>query len=340
LNIQDEDKDQNIKKNKDSKKSAKEHPFSVEEFNDFKKQIGGNKLEKIVKKVDAHVSKKSTKSSPTNNYSKPNSKISKKGSTTERIKRAKPDRNESSKREKFSVKSSNKSNSRKEYSKSKTFISTPEENDIESIKNSILRIKKKAFDKEDTPKRKSGKRSPKFTDPTAQAFVSVSSINLGNVKGKKLDDGTNNDRSHLAGNIPDSSVHQNDHSGSISESEVFNLANKEPESHHPSGFKDNTSSSMRRTYTLGVGLSGLVTDLVDETSDHGEKTKPVSKVKPSKLLKYSGDIKSTSKAYNQKAELIKIPSNTEKKGRTVRFKEDSDHQRQKSGYDFYSMNCI
>jgi hypothetical protein len=61
LNIQDEDKDQNIKKNKDSKRSAKELPFSLDEFNDFKKQIGGHKSEKIAKKVDAHVSKKSTK---------------------------------------------------------------------------------------------------------------------------------------------------------------------------------------------------------------------------------------------------------------------------------------
>jgi hypothetical protein len=264
----------------------------------------------------------------------------KKGSTTERIKRTQPDRNESSKREKFSIKKADKSKSRKEYSKCKTFISTPEDNDIESIKNSILRIKKKAFDIEDTPKRKSGKRSPKFTDQTAQAFVSVSSINLGNVKGKKLDDGTNIDRSHLAGNIPDSFVHKNNHSENNSESEILNLANKEPESHHPSGFKDNTSSSMRRTYTVGDKLSGLVTDLIDETSDHGEKIKASSKIKSNKLLKYAGDLKSTSKAHNQKAELIKIPSNSEKKSRTVRFKEESDHQRQKSGYDFYSMNCI
>lgn len=230
---------------------------------------------------------------------------------------------------------SERSNNRKNFSRPKTFIAKDEDNDIESIKNSILRIKEKAFSTEEpAPKSKSGKRSPKFTDYSVQAFVSVSSVNLGNVKGVKAETDESIDKYSLAQNIPKFSLHRNDHSGNINESEVSNLSSKEPESHHPINVKEDMSRGVRKMHTIEDEQNDNNSDLLREDDDIEVKSKPNSKTKSNKLLKYSGDLKSTSLTQNQKIKMSKDASNVDKKSRTVRFKEESDHQRQKSGYDF------
>lgn len=96
MNIQDES--QTIKKNKECKRSAKELPFSMEEFNSLKHQIG---REKSVKKADTLKSKKSPKSSSKNTFIKTDVKHSIKGNGSERVK---IERSESFKREMIAVK--------------------------------------------------------------------------------------------------------------------------------------------------------------------------------------------------------------------------------------------
>lgn len=99
-----------------------------------------------------------------------------------RVKKQQFERSTSLKRKKVPLESKEPKKERKNFSRPKTLVSSPEDKGLDAIKNSIMRIKEKALSGEE----------PKDTTPTEQrhknyltsikAHVTVSSIHLGNLK--------------------------------------------------------------------------------------------------------------------------------------------------------------
>lgn len=212
LQIDDEpDKTPKPKKSTQNK-SNKELPFSMEEFHTLKKQVSLESEKKPQTKSKSKITKVECKS-----------KSMKTKPKTERF-----DRSTSLKRKKVTVDINSKKHERKNFSRPKTFISSfNEEDNLDSIKNSILKIKEKAFmvDDEQTPKPRAD--MPKPEDSIAKAQITLSSIDLGTTNpqpkqetAKEALERYNNvveTFSLRASNPPDTSQ-----------------GNKEPESYHPS----------------------------------------------------------------------------------------------------------
>lgn len=134
----------------------------MEEFNQLKKEV--NKDKQPAKK------NKITKVEPRQTTGNPSTK------------KARVDRSTSLKRKKMPLESRDKRNERKNFSRPKTLVSKPEDNGLDAIKNSILKIKEKALSGEDDKDVFKPDLKQKNYQTQIKAHVTVSSINLGNIK--------------------------------------------------------------------------------------------------------------------------------------------------------------
>ncbi|CAI2374978.1 unnamed protein product [Moneuplotes crassus] len=225
---------------------------------------------------------------------------------------------------------------RKELSKPRdTKGSKTEHPGLDNIKNSILKIKEKAFSTSKEDKLSKDDKILKTLDAEMRAYVSISSIDLCNAKEKKEEESIiMKDFENIPKEIPTFSLHQEDSKEGADEPDTSNLTNKEPESYHPSESK-----------YLPKHASSLVSTTFDKLRYNEEKTdfqNDFSKDSNFDLLVQEKPLKSlnVSKTIEASSKTLSAPLETDLgRKRTVRF-EETDHIRQKSSLNPYSKGQI
>lgn len=220
---------------------------------------------------------------------------------------------------------------KKELSKPRDAKGPKSENPtLDNIKNSILKIKEKAFNGE-ASKQTQDEKVSKTLDTEMRGYVSISSINLCNAKEKKEEEARiMKDFEHIPKDIPTFSLHQENNTAEVVESDSSNLTSKEPESHHPSGSKYLQKPGTSQASTT-FDKSRYQREKTDFQNDFSKDSNfdLLGQEKPVKSLNVSKTIDVPSRTSAIKRETDFGPK------RTVRFKE-GDHFRQKSGFDTYS----
>lgn len=352
LNIEDEHHEGPGHHKKIEKKWNKEL-FSQDEFNKLKTQVNRDKSVKIVRRgkitTKIYLEKNSEKSKPKQREKgktlrnkmmrTAESKLAKKGNRTTRSKKAKFDRSSSIKRNnEFKLMLKDKKNLRVNFSKPKTFIEKKDEDfNLDNIKNSILKIKEKAFSAGTEGKPITEELSHTI-DAEMKAYVSISSIDLENAKNKQDISMVVKAHSGLSKDITTFSLHQDENTVEITESEISNLTSKEPESHHPSSSKYNKKSKTR--LNKGNKTPKIYRKEMTDFENNDQKEliiDPISHHQSLKSLKSNHCTENSSKTSSMKNNKKKnLNKSTQKKIRTVRFKDGSEHNRQNSGMEIYS----
>lgn len=297
-----------LKKTKE-KRSSKELPFSMDEFKSLKNQVNKGKP------------------------SKPEPKQTPKAKEINKIKTQRFDRSTSLKRRKVALESKDMSKERKNFSRPKTLVTKPEEKNLDAIKNSILKIKEKAFGGGDEESNSNAEPRPINYASQVRAQVTVSSINLGNVKDQTSQSQIFNKNEQYNKVIETFSLR---HNIDLDETpEKVNIS-------QPSINEDsvNTSTvSKGRGGTQKMKKASTITDNTESkvkkymgTDSQSNKT-PTSKV-----------VKSTSLERVPKASTLKHQNKTpttakKKKTRTVRFDEEAKNQKVDSELENY-RKCL
>ena len=254
LNIQDSQPNTSGIQKKNTEKKLNKELFSQDEFKKLKSQVKRDKSVKIMRKGKIILTEitskiiffnKDTPKSKVKHKEKQltmrnkmtraaESKMTKKENTSVRVKKTKFERSNSMRRNKeFLNKAKEKKIQKSTLSKPKTCNDKKTDDiNLDNIKNSIMRIKEKAFSSGIEGKFIT-KELSNTVDVDKNAYVSISSIDLGNAKDKKDNSVVAKAHSGLSKEITTFSLHQDENTIEFTESDTSNLTSKEPESHHP-----------------------------------------------------------------------------------------------------------
>ncbi|CAI2374017.1 unnamed protein product [Moneuplotes crassus] len=316
--------------------------FSADEYKTLKSLVTKEKPSKATKKKNetskAKIKPKEKSACMAKLGKTTEVKISKRGGLTSRSKTKKYQRSNSINRRKdFLTRPKEKKLKQNNSSKPRNHSETKGEDlGLDSIKNSILKIKEKALKLENEVKPSKNDKVSSTLEAEMRAYVSISSIDLCNAKDKDEESRIMEDFQDVPKDIPTFSLHQEDKPIDITSSDTSNLTSKEPESHHPSGSKykrnikkvqGNKTLEVKPRYHTEMG--DLQTDFLKQ-----QVLDPLTQNKSLKSLKASKGIEIPSKTSS-----LRSGKEDGKKNRTVRFKE-GEHLRQNSGINLYKNDKI